>query len=152
MKNNKLFIGLSVLAVAALGYFMWKSKKSGSVQASNQSGEPFIDESTIPPLTTEQEDAKQSIIAKAGQAIGAAIVNSLSSSSNSAPFNDYVVNTSSTNVNVRKSPSTSSTVIGSVAKNAKIKARPSANIDWLEYSKDGKTVFGYVSAAYLKKM
>lgn len=149
MKNNKLLIGLGILTAVAVGYFMFKSKKKQQTANNNQSGEPFIDESTIPPLTTETDDKKDSPVTRAGAAIGAALglLNT-----NTGGFSDYVVITNTSNLNVRKSPSTSATIIGTVAKNAKIKARASSSKDWFEYSKDGKTVTGYVSAAYLKKI
>ena len=35
MKNKKLIIGLGILAVAGIGYYMWKNKKSAKSRVSN---------------------------------------------------------------------------------------------------------------------
>jgi uncharacterized protein YgiM (DUF1202 family) len=64
-------------------------------------------------------------------------------------FQKYRVATSSSNLNVRSSPSTSSTSISSLPKNSIIWARESGTSGWMEYSSDGVNGSGYVSKMYL---
>ena len=67
------------------------------------------------------------------------------------PFAKYIVETLVTALNVREQPSVTSAKIGSVAKGSQIFARPSSTSGWFEYSSNGTTKTGYVSADYLKK-
>jgi hypothetical protein len=46
MENKKLYIGLGILAVAGIGYYMWKNKKSEKSRVSN-SGAKLDSQSTL---------------------------------------------------------------------------------------------------------
>ena len=65
-------------------------------------------------------------------------------------FRTFTVATQTTALNVRSKPNTKASVIGSVAKGARIFARPSSVAGWSEYSRDGRTVTGFVSSQYLR--
>jgi hypothetical protein len=66
----------------------------------------------------------------------------------SVPFRQAIVETKSGNLNIRNSPNGSQ--IGSLKKGTQILVRNSNVSGWLEYSKDGKNVSGYVSSTYVK--
>ena len=59
----------------------------------------------------------------------------------------YIVNTQSSNLNVRKEPNTSCDIIGKLAKGTEVEVS-SINKGWGTLSFNGQT--GYVSADYLK--
>jgi len=56
------------------------------------------------------------------------------------------------NLNVRQSPTTSSSVIDSLPKGSVVFAKPSGTTGWYVYSKDGVVDSGFVSSMYLKKV
>jgi len=64
-------------------------------------------------------------------------------------FEQYKVTTLATPLNVRESASASSAKIGSLPKGSVVYARASQTNGWMEYSEDGQSVTGYVSADYL---
>lgn len=64
-------------------------------------------------------------------------------------YKQYTVSVSSGSLNIRSNPNTNAKVIGSLSKGAKVLAMPSSTAGWSAYSKDGKTVTGYVSSKYL---
>jgi len=66
-----------------------------------------------------------------------------------ASFLEYVVTTDSTALNVRKSPDAASEIVGNLPKGSVVLINPSSVVGWSEYSKDGKTIFGYVSSKYV---
>ena len=66
-------------------------------------------------------------------------------------FDKYVVTTSTSNLNVRSGPSTSSSILGTLPKGSEIFAKPSSTTGWHEYSSDGKTSTGFLSSQYLTK-
>lgn len=66
-------------------------------------------------------------------------------------FSKYIVNTASSDLNVRDTASTKGTVLTGLKKGTEILARASSTKGWSEYSTDGKVVYGYVSSQYLKK-
>jgi len=70
----------------------------------------------------------------------------------SSGFEKYEVATLVSNLNVRQSPSTSSTVIDSLPKGSQVFAKPSGTTGWYVYSKDGVKDSGFVSSMYLKKV
>jgi len=65
-------------------------------------------------------------------------------------YSKYIVDTLLTNLNVRDTPSTSGAKVGSLAKGTEIFAKPSSTAGWFEYSANGTTSSGFVSASYLK--
>ena len=66
-------------------------------------------------------------------------------------FEKYVVSTKLSNLNVRKTPDVKSEKIGSLAKGEEVFAKPSETFGWHEYSKDGKTLTGYISSQHITK-
>jgi hypothetical protein len=67
-------------------------------------------------------------------------------------FEQYIVNTSKGNLNIRTQADTLSILLGSLKKGSSIFAKPSEIVGWSSYSKDeGATVFGYVFSKYLTK-
>lgn len=68
------------------------------------------------------------------------------------PFENYKVVTQKDNLNVRREPTTLSSMVDSLKKGTIIKARPSKAKGWFEYSKDGVVRFGYVSGQFLQKV
>lgn len=150
MKKNTIIIGLLILGAITGGYILYKRGKSAPKPVSNAADGLFIDESTIPSVPAGIESENKNLGQKVGQVLGQALSTVFGTSD--APFDTYVVATSSGNLNIRKSPNTSSAIIGSAPKNSKIKARPYKTAPWYEYSVDGKNVSGYVSGDYLKKI
>ena len=70
----------------------------------------------------------------------------------SSGFDKYEVATLVSNLNVRQSPTTSSSVIDSLPKGSVVFAKPSGTTGWYVYSKDGVIDSGFVSSMYLKKV
>ena len=70
----------------------------------------------------------------------------------SSGFDKYEVATLVSNLNVRQSPTTTSSVIDSLAKGSVVFAKPSGTTGWYVYSKDGVVDSGFVSSMYLKKV
>jgi len=66
-------------------------------------------------------------------------------------FDKYTITTTSSSLNVRKEPSTNSSIVSSLPKGSEIFAKKSAIDGWSEYSKDGADVDGYVSSQYITK-
>jgi uncharacterized protein YgiM (DUF1202 family) len=62
----------------------------------------------------------------------------------------YMVTTKTSNLNVRRNPTTSSPIVDSLKRGSAIMAKPFTDA-WFEVSKDGKSSFGYASAQYLTK-
>jgi uncharacterized protein YgiM (DUF1202 family) len=70
----------------------------------------------------------------------------------SAGYDTYIVTTSSTNLNVRKEPSTTSPIVGSLAKGSEVFATPTPDkMDWFTLLDEDLNPKGYVSSKYLKK-
>jgi len=65
-------------------------------------------------------------------------------------YQKYSVETLVSNLNVRQAPSTSSSVVGSLAKGSIIFAKPSGTSGWYSYSEDGVKEKGFVSSLYIK--
>jgi hypothetical protein len=61
----------------------------------------------------------------------------------------YKVITVTDPLNIRQSPSTTSTILGTLAIDSIIYAKPSSTSGWHEYSADGSTRSGYVSSTYI---
>lgn len=65
-------------------------------------------------------------------------------------YQDYVVTTQRSNLNVRQNADGNSKVVASLPKGSTIKAKASGVKGWFEVSKDGKTPLGFVSSQFLK--
>jgi hypothetical protein len=70
----------------------------------------------------------------------------------SSNYQKYKVVTSTSNLNVRQSPSTSSSVLMTLAKGSTIFAKPSSTSGWHIYSKDGVSQTGFVSSEFISKI
>lgn len=68
----------------------------------------------------------------------------------SGGYSKFRVETLSSNLNVRQSPTTSSGIVTSLPKGTVINAKPSGTSGWYEYSENGTTATGYVSSLYIK--
>jgi len=66
-------------------------------------------------------------------------------------YEDYVVTTQRSNLNIRQNPDSVAKIVGSLSKGSEIKAKPSSVAGWLEVSKDGVTSLGFSSEAFLRK-
>jgi uncharacterized protein YgiM (DUF1202 family) len=65
-------------------------------------------------------------------------------------FTKYkVVVSAGSNLNIRKSPSSTGTILEKSGRDTILLARPSSTSNWMEISKDGQTIFGYASKNYL---
>lgn len=65
-------------------------------------------------------------------------------------YNDYIVTTQKTGLNVRQKPDINSKIITSLPSGSTILAKASGNKGWLAVSKDGDKLLGYVSQEFLK--
>lgn len=65
-------------------------------------------------------------------------------------YQKYSVETLISNLNVRQTPSTNSSIVGSLAKGSIIFAKPSGTSGWYSYSEDGVKEKGFVSSLYIK--
>ena len=122
-KNLKLglFVGVPVLVG---GYFAYK-------YFTRPSDKVTLPEQQVDPVTGE--------------------VITISPAPTTNPFQQYVVKTLVSNLNVRQSPNTSSAIVASLKKGSSVYARPSSTSGWFEYSADGSNVTGFVSSMYLSK-
>jgi len=69
----------------------------------------------------------------------------------SGAFSNYTVSTLVSDLNVRATPAITGEVVNELPNGTVVLARPSSTSGWYEYSLDGVTVAGYLSAAYLKQ-
>jgi hypothetical protein len=66
-------------------------------------------------------------------------------------YEKYVVNTQSTPLNIRKTPSPSGKKIGKLDKGQVVLLRKSTTDGWMELTTNGKVTMGYVSSQYVTK-
>jgi hypothetical protein len=140
MKKNKaaIFIAAgSALVLTVVAYLIWgkKTKTSPIDNNQNQNNQP----------NNQVDDIFDG---------GSTYENNGEYSTMPAPptrWSSYKVNTSSSSLNVRNSPSATATIVGSLPKGSIIYAKPSSTSGWYEYSVNGlsSAVAGYVSSAYL---
>jgi uncharacterized protein YgiM (DUF1202 family) len=76
--------------------------------------------------------------------LGSAVSNFLSN------YQNYVVATQTSNLNVRSKPDASSKVIGSLKKGSTVRAKASGTKGWFAISDNDSDIKGYVSAQFLK--
>lgn len=146
-KNNIIWIVGGILVVGAAGFFLYKKFQ--------KKAEENLDKKIKAPETPEEapkesnpvKDTVSQIIAAGGGilgGIGAAANEYLSN------YNDYVVNTISSNLYLRETPNAQGKILGKFTKGSIIKAKASGTKGWFAVSEDGSTVKGYVSSMYLK--
>ena len=76
--------------------------------------------------------------------LGSAVSNFLSN------YQNYVVATQTSNLNVRSKPDNTSKVIGSLKKGSTVRAKASGVKGWFAISNNDKDIKGYVSSQFLK--
>lgn len=140
MKKDTIWILVGTVLSIGVGYYAYnRFFKTNVIRVP--------DDKKQPQEQPETNDAPASVISSITNPVVKAVGGIFEFLSN---WNDYTVNTVSTPLNVRQSPSTSSKVIASIPKGTVVKAKASGTKDWLAVSKDGKTTYGYVASQYLK--
>jgi uncharacterized protein YgiM (DUF1202 family) len=127
MKNKTLMYALIAIPVLVGGYFILRSMRKRK------------EETPVPTSTPEPQKG------------GLNIVKTPETTVTTTSYQNYVVTTQTSNLNIRKQPSTSSAVIGSLNKGSKVLLKPSATSGWMEYSENGNTTVGYVASGYVTK-
>lgn len=147
MKKDTIWVLIGTALSIGVGYYAYKRFfKTNVVKVPDtRNADNFVLDQ--PQEQNKTEDTSGSVISSITNPVVKAVGGVFEFLSN---WNDYTVNTVSTPLNVRQSPSTSSKVIASIPKGTVVKAKASGTKDWLAVSKDGKTTFGYVSAQYMK--
>ena len=69
----------------------------------------------------------------------------------STDYEKYTVTTTTTNLNVRETPSANGKKIGSLTKGQQILLKKSTTDGWMEFTTNGKTTMGYVSSQFVTK-
>lgn len=144
MKNKNVLIGIGVVAAIVGGFLLLRrnlKKKDEEVRENiKDSQEPIAgldaptpDSGSIPPPAIPALNPLQ--------AVASFLTN----------WNDYVVNTKTRGLNVRKNPDSNSGILLSLPKGSTIKGKASGVKGWFAVSKDGVNTLGYVSSDFLKK-
>lgn len=129
------------------------SRSSGFVSSQFLSVErPSLSTGTFAPSTSGFEQVgrptgvNEPIIPKADTTSGSLGIGRPTGSS----FSKYrVVVSSGSNLNIRKSPNTTSVVLEKASRDTILLARQSSVSNWMEITKDGQNVFGYAAKNYL---
>lgn len=142
MKNkNVLWIGLGVVALGAVAFIAYKKfTKKAEEKLKKVTDNPPTQGGNDGGGVTVPEPPTLGGLIGIGQKLNSFLSN----------WNNYLVNTASSSLNVRDTPATTGKVIAKYPKGAIIKAKPSKTKGWFEVTDDGKTVKGYVSADFLK--
>jgi hypothetical protein len=120
--KTKLIIGASVIALVG-GYFIYKALRPKKPMLNGTKDDTKSTTTTTTPSTT--------------------------TTTNSTECKKYKVVNVTTWLNIRKSPSVSSTKQGSIPNAFPISAKPSNTEGWMELCEDGG---GFVSSKYLKEV
>lgn len=129
--KNKYILPLLIAAVGV--YLIWQSQKKKSGEKETLPPPPPSDGGTPPAGGGSPE---------------------LSPPTTLTGVETYIVNTQTTNLNVRALPSTSSALVGTLLKGAEFKGRPASVSGWLEVVNTFRptpTIIGYVSSTYVLK-
>lgn len=121
----------SLAVITFLGILLMRKAKAGIPKAANN---PIFDAGQI-----------------AGNAIANTPITLGSLTGGSVPFTLYAIQTSGSNLNVRDKPTTNGKLIKTLEPFISVYGRPSVK-GWMEVSEDGKTVIGYASSDYLRKL
>lgn len=144
MKNKNVLIGIGVVAAIVGGFLLLRrnlKKKDEEVRENIKGSQepiagldaPTPDSGSIPPPAIPALNPLQ--------AVASFLTN----------WNDYVVNTKTRGLNVRKNPDSKSGILLSLPKGSTIKGKASGVKGWFAVSKDGVNTLGYVSSDLLKK-
>jgi hypothetical protein len=146
MKNNKtiLYVGVGI-AVAVVGFFAFRMIRNKKEMQDAGIVTEDIDSTVINTSPVSQQPAKKpvatgNIFADLGSTIRNIVTN----------YKSYRVATLTGSLNVREKPDSKSKIIGSIKKDAIIKAKPSGTAGWFEYSKDSQVGAGFISSTYLR--
>lgn len=156
-KGNGIWWIVGGLAVLGIGYFAFKKfSKKGEQKADEikRQGQDLIIDQPADSKESPNMDSywkrhnellkKQSTTGNTWTNIGNAINNFLSN------WNEYVVSTQSSQLNIREKPDVNSRKIGFLFKGETIYAKASGVKGWLAISIDATKIDGYVSQQYLK--
>jgi uncharacterized protein YgiM (DUF1202 family) len=140
MKNNKtIWWIVGGVAVLGAGYLILRKftkkgeKKSEEIRQSGAE-EPVELNPPTPPVLTGNPLLD----------IGNTISNFLSN------YQDYVVSTQTSSLNLRSNPDGASKVVGSLKKGSIVRAKASGVKGWFAVSDNDKDIKGYVSSTFLK--
>ena len=71
--------------------------------------------------------------------------------STDSSYENYIVTTQSTSLNIRANPRVDAKISGKLNKGQEVLLKPSSTQGWMEYSTNGTTTFGYVSSDFVTK-
>lgn len=145
MKKNQYYIIGGIALALAGGIFLWRKYINGKKAEAPVPQEPISD--------IDQSNSVVSTVVGSGTAITSTL-GGLSQSIFGflTEYNDYLVNTQTSGLNVRSKPDAKSKIVGNLKKGQTIKAKASGVKGWFDVSKDGKNNFGYVSSQFLKAL
>lgn len=140
MKNKNLWMSVGVAALLIGGYFVIRNmKKKKKDEDFKGKQEPIEGLDTPAVLPSEPTPSSPTLIGGF-----AGIAQFLTN------WNDYVVNTKTSSLNVRKNPDSKSAIVDSLRKGSVIKAKASGVKGWFAVSRDGETTLGYVAQEFIK--
>jgi hypothetical protein len=141
-KGNTLLIVGGVLAIGAVGFFLYKR----FMKKAEENLDKTLKAPEEPTPQTSEEKPQLPVLPVGGVlgGIGTWLTPYLTT------YNPYTVNTVSSSLYIRETPDAKGKILGKYAKGAVINAKPSKTKGWFEVTDDGKTVKGYVSSVYLK--
>lgn len=130
-KNTKIVIGIGVVALSTISYFIFKKDDDKDEKKKTKEDKPNIPivnnttttPTTTPPTTTPK--IKEGVRKK------------------------YIVNTKSSNLNIRNQPSEKGRIVGYLSKGCEIEADTTSDIDWVKlkmWTSDGKCQYDYTES------
>jgi hypothetical protein len=142
MKNNTWIpVTLGVVALGAVGFFLYKKfagKGAQKIEDIKKQGEEVkittTDAPVPPPITTGNP------LFDIGNVVGNFL----------KQYQDYTVQTQTSNLNVREKPDATSKIVGQFKKGQTIRAKVSGTKGWHAVSENDKDIKGYVSSGYIK--
>ena len=141
MKNNKTLIAIiGGLALLGVGYFLLRrftkkgEQKADEIREQGQQAEPPSD---LPPLLPTGTGNPLTDLASN-------LTNFLTR------YQDYVVATQTSNLNVRQRPDSQSKIVASLKKGSTVRAKASGVKGWFAISDNDKDIKGYVAQSFLK--
>ena len=134
-KGNTLWIVGGVLAIGAVGFFLYKKFMTKAEEKLDKT----LKAPEVPTPQTSEEKPQLPVqpVGNLLGGIGAWLSPYLTT------YNPYTVNTVSSSLYIRETPDAKGKVIGKYAKGTVLQAKPSTTKGWFE-------VKGYVSSVYLK--
>jgi uncharacterized protein YgiM (DUF1202 family) len=122
MKKDTIIRVVSIVGVFGVLYFIYKKMVNQSVGGgSGVGGGGNVNEDNKTPTSTDSS------------------------------YENYIVTTQSTSLNIRANPRVDAKISGKLNKGQEVLLKPSSTQGWMEYSTNGTTTFGYVSSDYVTK-